>query len=152
MGGGWWYPSMPCRSPGPHPVGRLRGLARGFSRPTPRGEAEGSGRGVSRPTPRWGCVQAHTQGVSRPTPMEGGLQAQTHGGCFPACTEADTIPQADSYCCGRYASYWNASLFDEQSLVCAFTYWLNRIILEHLLHIFMDRNCMLFLSMLHCDH
>ena len=66
---GRWYPSMPSRSPGPHPRGRLRGLVRGLSRPTPR-------RGV----------------------------------CIPACTEADT-PQADGYCCGRYASYWNAFLF-----------------------------------------
>ena len=31
-----WYPSMPCRFPGPHPRGKL-GLARGVSRPTPRG-------------------------------------------------------------------------------------------------------------------
>ena len=38
------------------------------------------------------------------------------GGCLlcwvgiPACTEADP-PQRDGYCCGRYASYWNAFLF-----------------------------------------
>ena len=24
---GWWYPSMPSRSPGPHPMGKFRGLA-----------------------------------------------------------------------------------------------------------------------------
>ena len=65
----------------------------GVSRPTPRGEVDGSGRG--------GCLQAHTWGS---------LQAHTPGGCVPACTEADT-PQADGYCCGRYASYWNAFLF-----------------------------------------
>ena len=23
---GWWYPSMPCRFPGPHPRGKLRGI------------------------------------------------------------------------------------------------------------------------------
>ena len=30
-----WYPSLPCRFPGPHPGGSLRGLAEGVSRPTP---------------------------------------------------------------------------------------------------------------------
>ena len=61
--GGGWYPSMPCRFPGPHLRGSLRGLARG------------------------------------------GLQAHTPGGwCIPACTEAD------GYCYGRYASYWNVFL------------------------------------------
>ena len=45
--GGVWYPSMHCRSPGPHPGGKLRGV----SRPTPRGEVEGG-------------LQAHTQGGS----------------------------------------------------------------------------------------
>ena len=65
----------------------------GISRPTPKGEVDGSGL----------CgLQAHTWGwewgVSRPTP----------GGCIPACTEADP---SDGYCCGWYASYWNAFLF-----------------------------------------
>ena len=63
VSGGGWYPSMPCRSPDPHPRRKLRGLA-------------------------WGGLLAHTQGgswgfwpgvVSRPTPR-GGLQAHTQGG------------------------------------------------------------------------
>ena len=58
---GCWYPSMPCRSlggsPGPHPGGKLRGLARGVSRPTPSG--------VSRPRP--GGVSQH---VLRQTPPQ----------------------------------------------------------------------------------
>ena len=59
---------IPCRSPGPHPEGSLRGLAGGgVSRPTPRGEVEGSGWGVSRTTPR---------GVSRTTP--GGVYPNMH--------------------------------------------------------------------------
>ena len=66
-----WYPSMHCRSPGPHLGGKLRGLALGG-----------------------GCLQAHTRGG---------------GGGIPACTEADH--PADSYCCRRYTSYWNAFLF-----------------------------------------
>ena len=37
----------------------------------------------------------------------GSLQAHTWVG-IPACTEAD--PPTDGYCCGRYASYWNAFL------------------------------------------
>ena len=75
---------MHCRSPG----GKLRGLAWRVSRPTP-GE-------VSRPTPR-GFPGPHLVG-----------SPGTHLGGIPACTEADTPPPADSYCCGRYASYWNA--------------------------------------------
>ena len=92
-----WYPSMHCRSPGPHPGGRLRGLAwggglqahtqgklrglaLGVSRSTPRGEVEGSGLG--------GSPDPHLGGVSRPTPR--GLQVYTRGVCIPACTEADT--------------------------------------------------------------
>ena len=51
---GGWYPSMPCRFPGPHPGVKLRGLAgEGVSRPTPKGEVEGSGLGGS-PGPHWG--------------------------------------------------------------------------------------------------
>ena len=92
-----WYPSMPCRSPGPHPGGKLRGLAwGGFSRQTPRGEVEESGLGgspgphpggksgphlgggICRPTPR-GKLRGLAWGVSRPTPI-GGLQAHTQGG------------------------------------------------------------------------
>ena len=59
-GEGGWYPSMHCRSPGPHPGGKLRGLAWGVSRPTPRG------------------LQAYTWGVFRPTP--GGVSRPTLGG------------------------------------------------------------------------
>ena len=91
---GGWYPSMPCRSPGPHPGGKLRGLPwGGGSRPTPRGEVEGSG---------LGGLQAHTQGggvFSRPTP--GGYPSM-HWGRHP--------PPTHSSCCRQYASYWNAFL------------------------------------------
>ena len=70
---GGWHPSMLCRSPGPHPGGKLRGLMGGqVSKPTPRGEVEGVaegglqahtwGKGDSRSTPR-GALQAHTTGV-----------------------------------------------------------------------------------------
>ena len=63
----WWYPSMPCRFPGPHPRGKFRGIwlggspgphrrgkfrgiwLGGVSRPTPKGEVRGSGPG---PQPR----------------------------------------------------------------------------------------------------
>ena len=59
-----------------------------------------------------GSLQAHTQGVSRPTPRGSpgphlGVSPGTHPGGIPECTEADTPP---GYCCGRYASYWNAFL------------------------------------------
>ena len=78
------------RSSGPHPRGKLRGLAWGGS-PVPHlagGGSRPTPLGVSRPTPR---------GVSRPTPMgrspgphPGGLPGPTPGGrvCIPVCTEA----------------------------------------------------------------
>ena len=75
-----WYPSMPCRFPGPHPGGKLRGLARGVSPgPYPRGMLRDLAWGVSRPT-QW-VSRPTPRGVSRPTP---GV-----GGCIPAYTEAD---------------------------------------------------------------
>ena len=79
------------------------------SRPTPKGEVEGSGPGGSSgPHPEGGCLQAHTWGGS-PGPHLGGVSRPTPGGVIPSCTEADT-PPADGYCCGWYASYWNAFL------------------------------------------
>ena len=81
--GGGWYPSMPCKFPGPHPWGKLRGLA-------------GVG-GLQAQT--WGGLQVHTWVVSWPTPGGGspgphprGVSRPTPGGCIPACTEADPHP------------------------------------------------------------
>ena len=66
---GGWYPSMPCRFPGPHPGGKLRGILPGGSPgPHQRGKLRGSGQG-------------------------GGLQAHTQGWSIPACTEADPPQQ-----------------------------------------------------------
>ena len=64
---GGWYFSMHCRSPGPYPLGKLRGLAwgRGVSRPTPGGKLRGLA---------WGGLQAHTQR---------GFQAHTWGSFQP---------------------------------------------------------------------
>ena len=95
-GGGVWYPSMPCRSPGPHPGGRLRGLATGGGSPGPH--TGGGGRGSPGPHPGRRLRGLATGGVSRPT---------HRWGCIPACT-GGRPPPADVYCCGRYASYRNA--------------------------------------------
>ena len=85
------------------------------SRPTPKGELEGSGRSGLQTHTQEGGLQAHTwrgspgqhlEGVSRPTPR----------GCIPACTEA-APPPADGYCCGRYASYWNAFLLSTVTIL-----------------------------------
>ena len=74
-------------SPGPQPM-EGGGLLGGSPGPHPGGD--------------WGSGQRglHTWGVSRPR----------LGGWIPACTEADTPLPADGYCCGHYASYWNAFL------------------------------------------
>ena len=59
------YPSMPCKFPGPHPGGKLKGIwpvGGGYPGLHPRGQLRAI----------WqGDLQAHTWGVSRPTP--GGL-------------------------------------------------------------------------------
>ena len=98
--GGGWYPSMPCRYPGgvSRPTARgggLRGLAVRVSRPTFRG--------VSRPTPGGA-------GVSRPTPWDSGVSQHA----------LRQTPPADGYCCGQYASYWNALLYTSRWMK-----WLN---------------------------
>ena len=43
--------------------------------------------------------------------LPGGGAGLVQGGGIPACTEANPHPGRDGYCCGRYASYWNAFLF-----------------------------------------
>ena len=93
-----WYPSMSCR----YPWGGIPAcLPLGVSRPTPRGKLRGLARGFSRPTPGGG-LQTHTcLGVSRPTPR---------GDCVSQHALRQTSPLMDSYCHGWYASYWNAFL------------------------------------------
>ena len=97
------------RSSSPQPGGSWGVWLGGVSRTTPTGEVDGSGWGVSSPTPRGvqahtqGGLQAHTQGGS-PGPHPGsGVFSRMHWGRYPP-------PRADSYCCGWYASYWNAFL------------------------------------------
>ena len=82
----------------PHALQVVSQHALQISRPTPKGRLMGLARRG---------LQAHTRGSLGP------LQAHTLGGrgVSQACTEADPPPTADSYCCGRYASYWNAFLF-----------------------------------------
>ena len=76
--------------PGPYPLGRLRGLAGGLQ-PHTQGELWGSSRGREFPRPG---------GISRPKP----------GGEYPSIHWGRPPPPADGYCCGQYASYWNAFL------------------------------------------
>ena len=62
-------------------------------------------------------VSQHALQVSRPTPKGevegsglGGLQAHTWGRVYQHALMQ--TPSADGYCCGQYASYWNAFLSD----------------------------------------
>ena len=66
-----------------------------LSRPRPRGDVGGSGRDVSRPTPRGGGC-----------PGPGGVSQHAL---------RQTPPSAEGYCCGRYALYWNAFLFEKKN-------------------------------------
>ena len=47
---GGWYPSIPCRSPGPHPGGKMRGLAWGGLQVHTLGGLQ---------TPTWGDPSMH---------------------------------------------------------------------------------------------
>ena len=80
----------------------------GVSRPTPKGEVEGD------------QVQAHTRGGnwggSGPDPHPRGKLRGIRSRPTPKGEiEGDQVqaphPTPDGYCCGRYASYWNAFLF-----------------------------------------
>ena len=73
------YPSMPCRSPGPHPGEVEESGLGGDLQAHTQGEVEGSGLGGSPgPHPGGRGLQAHTQGVF-PGPQPGGLQTHTQG-------------------------------------------------------------------------
>ena len=117
-----WYPNMPCRFPGPHPGGKLRGIwPGGIPRPTTKGEVEGIWPGGS-PGPHlrgklrriWpgGSPGPHLRGKLRRI-WPGGLQAHTQGGLLPGGCLLQGVwrPPHDGYCCRQYASYWNAFLF-----------------------------------------
>ena len=70
-----------------------------------------------------GVLSQHAlQVVSQHALQQGGLLlgvcswGSAPGGSAPrgACSEGSTpLPKADSYCCGWYASYWNAFLFGQ---------------------------------------
>ena len=118
--GGPWYPSMPCRWVSRHALqvsGGVSQHALQVSRPTPKGELEGSGQGrVSRPTPG-----------GAPGPDPGGSPGP-HPAGYPSMYWGRT-PPPDGYCCGRYASYWNAFLFLFQFTVDKFKFTLEFICL-----------------------
>ena len=99
--------------------GKLRGLAwGGLQAQTQGGELRGLAWGVFQggrgsPGPHPGGMSPGPYPGESPGPNPGGgggLQAHTQSGGIPACTEAQ--PPADGYCCGWYASYWNAFLLN----------------------------------------
>ena len=64
--------------------------------------------GSHRNTYSWQAGSMHPTGMlSRCVPS-----CSRGGGCIPACTGADTPPPPDGHCSGRYASYWNAFLWN----------------------------------------
>ena len=86
-----WGGGEDVGSPGPNPGGRLGDLPGGGAPgPYPGGRLGDLARGVSRPR------------------IGGGVQAQ--GGVSQHAPRQTSPPPADSYCCGWYASYWNAFL------------------------------------------
>ena len=113
--GGGWYPSMHCRFLS---TGVVSQHALQVSRPTPRGEVEGSG----------------LKGGGSPGPHPGGLQAHTWGWVSQHALRQTPL-QADGYCCGQYASCWNAFLLFEivhKGSYCLFSF---RIGIENHKHI-----------------
>ena len=87
--GGGWYPSKPCRFPGPHPGGKLKGIWLGESPgPHPRGIWSGGSPG---PNPRGKLRGIWPGGSSGPHPR-GKFRGIWSGGSIPACTEAGPPP------------------------------------------------------------
>ena len=88
---------------------------------------------VSHSAHRWGVLsQQSLQVVSQHTLQQGGCLLQA-GACsrgdvcswgVPARGEGRLeTPGADGYCCGRYASYWNAFLFYNAIVFLPTQYW-----------------------------
>ena len=125
---GGWYPSMRCRFPGPQPTGKFRAI---WSRPTAKGEVEGD------------LFQVHTQGGSWGGSGWGGVCSWGWGWCLVQGVPAPggcllrglwRAPR-DGYYCGRYASYWNAFLFNNSPII-----WIARIWYETLKKSDFNRN------------
>ena len=94
-----WYPSMPCRFLDQHPRGKLRGLARGGLQAHTLEVLQ---------TNTWGTAPG---GACSKGSAPGGCllqRAPTLGGLFQGLWKRPH----DGYCCGQYASYLNAFLFD----------------------------------------
>ena len=126
---GRWYPSMPCRFPGPHPKGKFRGiyLARGiWSRPTTKGEIEGD------------LVQAHSQGgswgESGPGPHpRGKLRGIWPGGCLlreeGVCSRGCVVcgdpspPVMATAAGGTHPTGMHSCLLDFHKYVCVRVIW-----------------------------
>ena len=115
---GGWYPSMPCRFPGPHPRGKFRGIWQGGL----QAHSQGGSLGGSGPGPQ---PRGKLRGIwSRPTAkgeVEGDLAGGLGGGCLlpGGCLLQEgmvEIPPADGYCCRWYASYWNAFLLQVKTV------------------------------------
>ena len=96
-GGGGWYPSMPCRWYPSMPCSRSRGVCYPsmHCRWYPSMPCNRSQGGV----PDWGV------------PARGGLLP---GGLVSQHALRQTPPGRDGYCCGRYASHWNAFLLENR--------------------------------------
>ena len=99
-GGGVWYPSMPWRFPGPHPGGGNWGVWPGGSPGPHLGGSPGPHPGGFPGPHLGGSPGLHLGGFSRPTPGGG-------------CVSQHELKQTPTvcYCCGWYASYWNAFLW-----------------------------------------
>ena len=114
--GGGWYPSMHCRSYHSMPCSSLLG----------GGEVGGIPAclaGFQAYTQGW-CLGGSGQGVPA---LEGAAQGD-------ACSGGGVWTPRDGYCCGRYASYWNAFLFYLNFIGYLYTYLNTHIYVEMKYH------------------
>ena len=93
--GGGGYPSMPCRWYPSMPCSRSLGVVVSKHALQQVSRGGSCSRGLP-PVGRCAC--------------SGGCLLPSVCVCVCVCVEETPSPPADGYCCGRYASYWNAFL------------------------------------------
>ena len=132
--------------------GSLGGSDWGVSRHTPKGEVEGDlvqvhtqgevEGDLARGCLLWGCLLWGVPALGGACSGEGACSKGVPalgGACSRGCGDP---PTNDGYCCGRYASYWNAFLFHKVFSLCWFEISLFIMLLLNSIFTFKEKSIM----------